>query len=1182
MAENKEQPINLMEVPGKGKFEASQVKKWAINNADSYLKSLDLNQDMYDQTKKTIIDLAHEIEKNNVSVDDYGKYTVKGSTAYNSTGRKDKRWYGGMKDTANNVNNIAYTFYNKLFESAPTYTEKPKEAPEGEKSWDFSKSLNNLYFGGKDYNTADWMVRDLKSDKTYGTEKRAKDLSSVFNEALSGKYKVDETKKPILQDLIKQLSTGKVDNSVYSNMTKLGISNPSQYFYQTYNNSTGAPYTPEELSAIQEEQNKVSEEAAAKNAEDATIVNQNQELDTKAKTVYNQLQQIMNSARIGYSGVNMSIKDPRFVNDYKLSYVAMDNDSKASPEQRKYTTSYFNPTYWGTLTVPKKSDLAHVRAAIDISKRSKKLPPNVVADDKGNYYLADSWDDNNSVFMYDYNNNGIKRVNVFHTPLKDKALELYQNSLIKKANITPKAQLGTYESIKASLTPSQKEGGIIEFQQGGKALTRDELFKEIGEKPVLMISDVQEVGDTSKDQIADSYNISSTPNNEVETPRVGGQKKGIGKDAFGKIDDATKLRFGALGADVASFVAGFSQVPGLSTGIGLIGTGMNLKADLDSGIPTGEALGNAAVSGGLDLISGIPFLGTASKAARIGKTVSKGITLAMGIKGISDILSPESFATLKKAYHSGISDLTIDDYRKLTNIFMLLSGATGGYIQGRGQKKLRDAKETGKFVLKTNIGDIPATAAEVANLRGLDQAKRLAELQRISGNQNVKMKWGVGNPNSFWSKSGLTFKNIPYKEYTPAGQMMFNGKPTDYAPGMGQSRYKEWVFEKGHNTTEHVGKTPKPNSMQSKMEAYYGKKQEVTQPIAEVLQSKPKANVDLNRPIFSPLQTNKPHVPVKPETSAAELARSMFAKNKVEKKQDGGVMSTGTGLTDLKNKKKVSLNPEDVLATSRYLLSLYGNKKATDQILDEVKPTLVSTFNLNAPIMGDLSTKQYYDNTAANLEQQYNTPFTSDASLTLGTRFEAGSKAQDLRDKGMLADANAWKQSMQQNFSVNASNQERNASVANANMAAMNKANLDKASLRSGLTTQNTSDTNTLLASLEERFRTNKARMAGLTEKDLTLTHQYDLQKQMTPLHQKMQDLQEAYDKAPKATRGDFEDYAGVSDITNEIKKVQLESNKSYIQKLKDLYKINGLYNTSTQEPWQPVYKLGGKINEDN
>ena len=120
MAENKEQPINLMEVPGKGKFEASQVKKWAINNADSYLKSLDLNQDMYDQTKKTIIDLAHEIEKNNVSVDDYGKYTVKGSTAYNSTGRKDKRLYGGMKDTAINSYNRAFTFYNILFECART------------------------------------------------------------------------------------------------------------------------------------------------------------------------------------------------------------------------------------------------------------------------------------------------------------------------------------------------------------------------------------------------------------------------------------------------------------------------------------------------------------------------------------------------------------------------------------------------------------------------------------------------------------------------------------------------------------------------------------------------------------------------------------------------------------------------------------------------------------------------------------------------------------------------------------------------------------------------------------------------------------------------------------------------------------------------------------------------------
>ena len=137
-------------------------------------------------------------------------------------------------------------------------------------------------------------------------------------------------------------------------------------------------------------------------------------------------------------------------------------------------------------------------------------------------------------------------------------------------------------------------------------------------------------------------------------------------------------RLVSAGADVGSMIASF--VPGYGTiasaGLGLGSTVGNFTADLaDESVSLGSAFGNAALGLGMDVVGLIPGLGAAGKGSKIVKNLLKVAPKLMTIWGTSTSFAP-AMQAFNKLRDKGASEMTVDDWRALSNGLTAAAGAT--------------------------------------------------------------------------------------------------------------------------------------------------------------------------------------------------------------------------------------------------------------------------------------------------------------------------------------------------------------------------------------------------------------------------------------------------------------------------------------------------------------------------
>lgn len=132
-----------------------------------------------------------------------------------------------------------------------------------------------------------------------------------------------------------------------------------------------------------------------------------------------------------------------------------------------------------------------------------------------------------------------------------------------------------------------------------------------------------------------------------------------------------------------------------------------------------------------------------------------------------------------------------------------------------------------------------------------------------------------------------------------------------------------------------------------------------------------------------------------------------------------------------------NLDPTAFIQAGRMMGNIWNNNRVAAKTKEGLKPLLLDTYETPRQIVGDLATRQAYNNQAAQLESLAARPRTSDASLQLAGELEANSRANQLRTEGALADNDMIRRTGEAAWQNNAEAVARRNEVANRNRASM-------------------------------------------------------------------------------------------------------------------------------------------------
>lgn len=209
---------------------------------------------------------------------------------------------------------------------------------------------------------------------------------------------------------------------------------------------------------------------------------------------------------------------------------------------------------------------------------------------------------------------------------------------------------------------SNKEGGIIKLQYGG-FVEDDSVYNAYREQ-------FAKKREEKKQQVVAKAKATNKTPEQVEA----GGRKPMSEDW--EYEDYARLV--SAGADVGSMIASF--VPGYGTiasaGLGLGSTIGNFTADLaDDSVSLGSAFGNAALGLGMDVVGLVPGLGAAGKGSKIVKNLLKVAPKLMTVWSTSTSFAP-AMQAFNKLRDKGASEMTVDDWRALSNGLTAAAGAT--------------------------------------------------------------------------------------------------------------------------------------------------------------------------------------------------------------------------------------------------------------------------------------------------------------------------------------------------------------------------------------------------------------------------------------------------------------------------------------------------------------------------
>lgn len=183
--------------------------------------------------------------------------------------------------------------------------------------------------------------------------------------------------------------------------------------------------------------------------------------------------------------------------------------------------------------------------------------------------------------------------------------------------------------------------------------------------------------------------------------------------------------------------------------------------------------------------------------------------------------------------------------------------------------------------------------------------------------------------------------------------------------------------------------------------------------------------------------------------------------------------STGTGVYDTDKEREIKTPYFDnLLAAGRLAGTLYTNNKVAKTVSDSLHPLLLDPLRIRRQVYGDLPTRTFYDNQAAESNRIGARPITSDANLQLARQLEYNDRALKLKTQGYLADKQAIDKTALVAQQANEQNQANAVEVANKNRAAMLGIQQAKANIEASRRSANWQQAwNPYLSTLEQNYK---------------------------------------------------------------------------------------------------------------
>lgn len=191
---------------------------------------------------------------------------------------------------------------------------------------------------------------------------------------------------------------------------------------------------------------------------------------------------------------------------------------------------------------------------------------------------------------------------------------------------------------------------------------------------------------------------------------------------------------------------------------------------------------------------------------------------------------------------------------------------------------------------------------------------------------------------------------------------------------------------------------------------------------------------------------------------------------------------TGAGVYDVDQESKVkSPYLDNLLAAGRLAGTLYTNNKVAKTVSDSLHPLLLDPLRIRRQVYGDLPTRTFYDNQAAESNRIGARPITSDANLQLARQLEYNDRALKLKTQGYLADKQAIDKTTLAAQQANEQNQASAVEVANKNRAAMLGIQQAKANIEASRRSANWQQAwNPFLSSIEQKYNNYSKQLSAL------------------------------------------------------------------------------------------------------
>lgn len=127
----------------------------------------------------------------------------------------------------------------------------------------------------------------------------------------------------------------------------------------------------------------------------------------------------------------------------------------------------------------------------------------------------------------------------------------------------------------------------------------------------------------------------------------------------------------------------------------------------------------------------------------------------------------------------------------------------------------------------------------------------------------------------------------------------------------------------------------------------------------------------------------------------------------------------------------------DLIPSLSLAESLRTNRENYDTLNSAIRPKLQNTYNLQGRVLGDLGSRNYYNNLATRLERSLSKANSSDATLNTLSALRGFDKAYEYRIKGLMADNEKINKTSEQAKLYQDDNTKRYSDMANVNLAEM-------------------------------------------------------------------------------------------------------------------------------------------------